>query len=118
MRLSSYSEWSACPSFAFMMRHRAGGETLAETLKNFHIMVDYLEEKLSKYSTKLLWGTANLFSHPRFMAGASTNPDSRGLRLVRGYGEKIAWMHQRLGGSNYVLLGRTRRLRDAAEHQI
>ncbi len=52
-----------------------GGETLAETLKNFHIMVDYLETKMKSYPTRLLWGTANLFSHPRFMAGASTNPD-------------------------------------------
>src|SRR5580704_2178942 len=52
-----------------------GGETLAETLKNFHTMVDYLEEKMASSPAKLLWGTANLFSHPRFMAGAATNPD-------------------------------------------
>ena len=52
-------------------------DTLAETLKNFHTVVEYLEEKMQTSKTKLLWGTANLFSHPRFMAGASTNPDPK-----------------------------------------
>ena len=64
------------PFFCFHDADMApAGDSLAETLKNFHIMADYLQEKMGSYSTKLLWGTANLFSHPRFMAGASTNPD-------------------------------------------
>jgi xylose isomerase len=50
-------------------------EDLNGTLRNSHTIVDYIAEETSRSKTKLLWGTANLFSHPRFMAGASTNPD-------------------------------------------
>ena len=82
-----------------------GGETLAETLKNFHIMVDYFEEKMSKYPTKLLWGTANLFSHPRFMAGASTNPDPEVFAWCAATVKNCMDATKRLGGSNYVLWG-------------
>ena len=81
------------------------GETLAETLKNFHIMVDYLEEKMRSYSTRLLWGTANLFSHPRFMAGASTNPDPDVFAWCAATVKNCMDATMRLGGSNYVLWG-------------
>src|ERR1700761_6170166 len=64
------------PFFTFHDRDIAPeGETLKETLANTHAIADYLTEKMSGTKTKLLWGTANLFSNPRFMAGASTNPD-------------------------------------------
>lgn len=81
------------------------GETLAETLKNFHTMVDYLEEKMHSYSTRLLWGTANLFSHPRFMAGASTNPDPEVFAWCAATVKNCMDATKRLGGSNYVLWG-------------
>lgn len=81
------------------------GETLAETLKNFHVMIDYLEEKMGKYETKLLWGTANLFSHPRFMAGASTNPDPEVFAWSAATVKNCMDATKRLGGSNYVLWG-------------
>jgi len=51
-----------------------GGTTLAETLKNLHEVAHYLASKMETRTTKLLWGTANLFSHPYFMAGVSTKP--------------------------------------------
>jgi len=82
-----------------------GGDTLADTLKNFHTMVDYLEEKMSVYPTKLLWGTANLFSHPRFMAGASTNPDPEVFAWSAATVKNCMDATKRLGGSNYVLWG-------------
>ena len=82
-----------------------GGDTLAATLKNFHTMVDYLEEKMSVYPTKLLWGTANLFSHPRFMAGASTNPDPEVFAWSAATVKNCMDATKRLGGSNYVLWG-------------
>ena len=82
-----------------------GGETLSETLKNFHTMVDYLEEKMSAHSTRLLWGTANLFSHPRFMAGASTNPDPDVFAWSATMVKNCMDATMRLGGSNYVLWG-------------
>jgi xylose isomerase len=81
------------------------GDTLAETLKNFHSLVDYLEEKMQRYSTKLLWGTANLFSHPRFMAGASTNPDPEVFAWSAATVKNCMDATKRLGGSNYVLWG-------------
>ena len=95
--------------FPFFCWHDAdiapAGETLAETLKNFHTMVDYLEEKMQTYSTRLLWGTANLFSHPRFMAGASTNPDPQVFAWCAATVKNCMDATQRLGGSNYVLWG-------------
>jgi xylose isomerase len=81
------------------------GDTLTSNLKNFHIMVDYLEEKMSKYPTKLLWGTANLFAHPRFMAGASTNPDPEVFAWCAATVKNCIDATKRLGGSNYVLWG-------------
>ena len=81
------------------------GDTLAENLKNFHIMVDYLEAKMSKYPTKLLWGTANLFAHPRFMAGASTNPDPEVFAWCAAIVKNCMDATKKLGGSNYVLWG-------------
>ena len=95
--------------FPFFCWHDAdiapAGDTLAETLKNFHIMVDYLGEKMQKYSTRLLWGTANLFSHPRFMAGASTNPDPEVFAWSAATVKNCLDATKKLGGSNYVLWG-------------
>ncbi len=81
------------------------GETLAETLKNFHTIADYLGEKMTKYSTKLLWGTANLFSAPRFMAGASTNPDPEVFAWSAATVKHCMDVTKQLGGLNYVLWG-------------
>ena len=46
-------------------------------------------KKMAKTGKKLLWGTANMFSNRRFMAGAATNPDPGRLRLLRGAGEAL-----------------------------
>jgi xylose isomerase len=81
------------------------GDTLAETLKNFRTMVDYLEYKMHSYSTRLLWGTANMFSHPRFMAGASTNPDPEVFAWCAATVKNCMDATMRLGGANYVLWG-------------
>ncbi|MGB8538175.1 MAG: xylose isomerase, partial [Acidobacteriaceae bacterium] len=51
------------------------GTDLRSSLHNLHVMADYLATKMEDSKTGLLWGTANLFSHPRFMAGAASNPD-------------------------------------------
>ena len=53
----------------------AAAETPKEHVENFAAIVDKIEEKIAVSKTKLLWGTANMFSHPRYMAGASTNPN-------------------------------------------
>ena len=80
-------------------------DTLADTLKNLHTMAEYLGEKMQTYSTKLLWGTANLFSHPRFMAGASTNPDPEVFAWCAATVKNCMDVTKQLGGSNYVLWG-------------
>ncbi len=54
---------------------RPEGENFAENSRNLEEITDYFAEKMQQHGTKLLWGTANLFSNRRFMAGAATNPD-------------------------------------------
>ena len=54
---------------------RPEGDSFAENSRNLEEIIDYFEGKMETSKTKLLWGTANLFSHRRFMAGAATNPD-------------------------------------------
>src|SRR5690606_20611073 len=77
----------------------------AETSKRLETMVAYAKEKQAESGIKLLWGTANLFSNPRFMNGASTNPDFNvvafaGAQLKDAIDATIA-----LGGENYVFWG-------------
>src|SRR5690606_19155533 len=50
-------------------------DSLVESVRNLEHMVDRAEKKMAETGVKLLWGTANLFSHPRYAAGAATNPD-------------------------------------------
>ena len=81
------------------------GETLKETLANLHTMADYVAAKMENSGRRLLWGTANLFSHPRFMAGASTNPDPQVFAWSAATVKNCMDVTQRLGGANYVLWG-------------
>lgn len=94
------------PFFTFHDRDIAPeGETLAESLKNFHTMVDYLAEKMQKTPVRLLWGTANLFSHPRFMSGAATNPDPEVFAYSATTVKHCMDATKLLDGENYVLWG-------------
>jgi xylose isomerase len=68
-------------------------------------MVDYAEEKMSETGIRLLWGTANLFSHPRYAAGASTNPDPAVYAYAAAQVKHALEATHRLGGENYVLWG-------------
>ena len=80
-------------------------DSLAETLKNVHTMAEYLAKKMESSKAKLLWGTANLFSAPRFMAGASTNPDPDVFAWCAATVKTCMDVTKQLGGSNYVLWG-------------
>jgi xylose isomerase len=94
------------PFFTFHDRDIAPeGATLKETLENTHAIADYLQEKMSGAKTRLLWGTANLFSNPRFMAGASTNPDPEVFAWCAATVKHCMDITKALGGSNYVLWG-------------
>ena len=94
------------PLYSFHDRDIAPeGETLAETLKNTRAIGDYFAEKQQATGMKLLWGTANLFSHPRFMAGASTNPDPDVFAWSAATVKTALDVTHALGGANYVMWG-------------
>ncbi|EPO6576475.1 xylose isomerase [Escherichia coli] len=81
------------------------GASLKEYLNNFAIMTEVLAEKQQQTGLKLLWGTANCFTHPRYGAGAATNPDPAVFaRAATQVVAAINATHQ-LGGENYVLWG-------------
>jgi xylose isomerase len=81
------------------------GKTLAESNDILDRMVDILAAHQQRTGVKLLWGTANLFSHPRFMGGASTNPDPEVFAYAAAQVKKALDVTQKLGGENYVLWG-------------
>ena len=72
---------------------------------SFAEAVDHLEELQEQHGRKLLWGTANLFSHPRYMAGAATNPDPEVYAWAASQVRDALEATHRLGGANYVLWG-------------
>nr|WP_321482120.1 xylose isomerase [uncultured Cohaesibacter sp.] len=84
---------------------RPEGKNFAESLSNLNEIVDYFEEKMESSETKLLWGTANMFSQRRFMSGASTNPDPDVFAYAAATVKSCMDATHRLGGQNYVLWG-------------
>lgn len=84
---------------------RPEGADFAENTRNLDAMTDYFGEKMETSSTKLLWGTANLFSHRRFMAGAATNPDPDVFAWSAATVKTCMDATHKLGGENYVLWG-------------
>ena len=84
---------------------RPEGDTFAESLRNFEEIIDYFGEKMESSKTKLLWGTANLFSHRRFMSGAATNPDPEIFAWSAATVKNCMDATHKLGGENYVLWG-------------
>ncbi|MBV7411108.1 xylose isomerase [Maritimibacter sp. DP1N21-5] len=84
---------------------RPEGDTFAESRKNFEAIIDLFEEKMATSRTRLLWGTANMFSHRRFMSGASTNPDPDVYAWSAATVKLCLDATHRLGGENYVLWG-------------
>lgn len=81
------------------------GATPRESHENFLRMVDVLGEHQQRTGMKLLWGTANLFSHRRFMSGAATNPDPAMFAMAALQVRDAMDATLRLGGENYVLWG-------------
>ncbi|WP_411976689.1 xylose isomerase [Sulfitobacter faviae] len=84
---------------------RPEGDTFAESLRNFEEIIDYLGTKMEGSKTKLLWGTANLFGHRRFMSGAATNPDPEIFAWSAATVKACMDATHKLGGQNYVLWG-------------
>lgn len=84
---------------------RPEGATFAESLRNLAEITDYLAAKQETHKAKLLWGTANLFSHRRWMSGAATNPDPDVYAYAAATVKSCLDATHRLGGQNYVLWG-------------
>jgi len=81
------------------------GTTLAEFEQRMAAIVPYLKDKQDASGVKLLWGTANLFSNPRFMNGASTNPEFGILARAGGQLKGAIDATIALGGEGYVFWG-------------
>ncbi|WP_242390376.1 xylose isomerase [Polymorphum gilvum] len=94
------------PFFTFHDRDIAPeGATLAESNANVNAIADVFEGKMADSGTRLLWGTANLFSNRRYMAGAATNPDPEVFAYAAAQVKTALDVTHRLGGANYVLWG-------------
>ncbi len=81
------------------------GETLAESNRNVRVIGEIFAKKMQSSRTKLLWGTANLFSNRRYMSGAATNPDPEVFAYAAGQVKNVLELTHELGGANYVLWG-------------
>ena len=94
------------PYFTFHDRDVAPeGRTFAETRSILDAVVDTIEGHMRRTGLRLLWGTANLFSHPRYAAGAATNPDPEVFAYAAAQVKDMLEATHRLGGANYVLWG-------------
>ncbi len=84
---------------------RPEGDTFAQNSDNLQEMTDYLSQKIADTGVKLLWGTANLFSHRRYMSGAATNPDPAVFAFAAATVKTCMDATKQLNGENYVLWG-------------
>ena len=81
------------------------GKSLAESNRNLDRVVAHAKDLQKATGVKLLWGTANLFSNPRYMCGASTNPDAHVFAYAAAQVKKALDVTKALGGENYVFWG-------------
>ncbi len=81
------------------------GDSLSESAKRLEFITDYAQEKQKASGVKLLWGTANLFSNPRYMNGGATNPDFDVVAYAGAQVKNALDATIKLGGENYVFWG-------------
>ena len=81
------------------------GNSITEYEKNLQTMVEFAKQKQEASGVKLLWGTANVFSNPRYMNGASTNPDFNAITFAATQVKNALDATIALGGENYVFWG-------------
>lgn len=94
------------PFFCFHDRDIAPeGSTPVETAAYLDAMVDEAAGHMERSGMRLLWGTANLFSHPRYAAGAATNPNTEVFAIAAAQVAGALEATHTLGGANYVLWG-------------
>ncbi|MCH2123867.1 MAG: xylose isomerase [Pirellulaceae bacterium] len=101
-----FMEKLGAPYYAFHDRDVAPeGNSLSETNANFDAVVKVLKEEQERSGIKLLWGTANMFSNPRFMHGASTSCNADAFAFAAAQVKKCLEVTKELGGQNYVFWG-------------
>lgn len=94
------------PYYAFHDRDVAPeGNSLKESNAHFDAVADVLAEEQQRSGVKLLWGTANMFSNPRFMHGAATTCNADVFAFAAAQVKKALEVTHRLGGENYVFWG-------------
>jgi len=81
------------------------GSTLAESFRNLDTIVAIIKDRMKETGIQLLWGTSNLFSHPRFMHGAATSPNADVFAYAAAKVKKAMEITHELGGLNYVFWG-------------
>jgi len=101
-----FLEKLGAPYYAFHDRDVAPeGSSLAETNKNLDAIAKVLHEEQQRTGIKLLWGTANLFSNPRYMHGAATSPNSDAFAFAAAQVKKAMEVTLALGGEGYTFWG-------------
>ena len=101
-----FIEKLGAPFYAFHDRDVAPeGKTLAESHKNLDAIVKVFKEEQERTGIKLLWGTANLFSNPRYMHGAATSPNAEAFAYAAGQVKKALEVTHELGGVGYTFWG-------------
>ena len=94
------------PYFCFHDRDIAPeGDNYLTTKKNLEYIIKVMKQKMKETGIQLLWGTANSFSHKRYMSGASTNPDPEVFAYIAAQVKDCMDATHYLGGQNYVLWG-------------
>ncbi len=83
----------------------AEGDSVSRSEENLQAMVALAKERQAETGMRLLWGTANLFSHPRYMNGAATNPDFAVVAHAASQVKAAIDATVELGGENYVFWG-------------
>ena len=101
-----FMEKLTTPFFCFHDRDIAPeGASLAETNKNLDAVVKVIQEEMQRTGVKLLWGTANLFSSPRFVHGAATSPNADVFAYASAQVKKALEVTKELGGEGYTFWG-------------
>jgi len=101
-----FTQKLGAPFYCFHDRDLAPeGETFAESCKNLEAMVNKAKLLQEETGIRLLWGTANLFGHPRYAHGAATNPDAHVFAYACSQVKHAIAATKELGGANYVFWG-------------
>jgi xylose isomerase len=102
----AFMERLGLPFFCFHDRDVAPeGDSPRQSNAMLDQVLELIEGYMQRTGIRLLWGTANLFSHPRYMAGAAANPDPAVFAFAAAQVKHVLEATHRLGGRNYVLWG-------------